>query len=132
MIPRVLTLILLLAACLTLPADAAPAKRKAGTARKAAATVTRAKAKAATTVTRPKPAPAPTRTTAAPRRLEDIHIEGEIPAPQVLFVTARDQRRFTRFHHQRYLKSSVQVGETTQLPTRIGLTGSSPTPADKP
>lgn len=67
-----------------------------------------------------------------PRRLEDIHIEGEIPAPQVLFVTARDQRRFTRFHHQRYLKTSVQVGETTQLPTRIALTSHPPATAGAP
>ena len=72
------------------------------------------------------------RTVAAPRRLEDIHIEGEIPAPQVLFITARDQRRFTKFHHRRYLKSSVQVGETTLLPTRVALTSQSTTPAGAP
>jgi hypothetical protein len=81
-----------------------------------------------------KPAPADTtaRLAEGPRRLEDIHIEGEIPAPQVLFVTARDQRRFTRFHHQRYLKTSVQVGETTRLPTRVALTNHPPTPAGAP
>ena len=28
--------------------------------------------------------------TAGPRRLEDIHIEGEVPVPQVLFITARE------------------------------------------
>jgi len=72
------------------------------------------------------------RTVAAPRRLEDIHIEGEIPAPQVLFVTARDQRRFTKFHHRRYLKTSVQVGETTLLPTRVALTSQQTTPAGAP
>ena len=72
------------------------------------------------------------RLTGGPRRLEDIHIEGEIPAPQVLFVTARDQRRFTRFHHQRYVKTSVQVGETTQLPTRIALTSHPPAAAGAP
>lgn len=72
------------------------------------------------------------RLTGGLRRLEDIHIEGEIPAPQVLFVTARDQRRFTRFHHQRYIKTSVQVGETTQLPTRIALTSHSPATAGAP
>ena len=65
---------------------------------------------------------APTRPAAAPRRLEDIHIEGEIPAPQVLFVTAHDQRRVTRFHHQRYLKTALRVGEETPLPTRITTT----------
>lgn len=72
------------------------------------------------------------RSVAGPRRLEDIHIEGEIPAPQVLFVTARDQRRFTKFHHGRYLKSSVQVGETTLLPNRVALTSPPTTPAGRP
>jgi len=72
------------------------------------------------------------RAVAGPRRLEDIHIEGEIPAPQVLFVTARDQRRFTKFHHRRYLKSSVQVGETTVLPNRVALTSPPQTPAGPP
>ena len=44
--------------------------------------------------------------TAGPRRLEDIHIEGEVPVPQVLFITARDQRRFLESHHERYLRTS--------------------------
>jgi len=110
---------------------ASPAKRKAVPKRRAAArsrTVT-GKSKAA-----PKQdvAAVPARTVAGPRRLEDIHIEGEIPAPQVLFVTARDQRRFTKFHHHRYLKSSVQVGETTVLPGRVGLTRPPSAPAGAP
>ncbi len=54
-----------------------------------------------------KPAAKPAATPAAPttpgsRRLEDIHIEGEIPVPQVLFITARDQRRYLEFQHRRY------------------------------
>jgi len=100
---------------------AASGKRARTKAKRASAKRTSAQAKSA-----PAPKAAKADSTAGmaggPRRLEDIHIEGEIPAPQVLFVTARDQRRFTRFHHQRYLKTSVQVGETTQLPTRIALT----------
>jgi len=59
-------------------------------------------------------------TAAASRRLEDIHIEGEIPMPQVLFITARDQRRFTDFNAQRYLRTSLEVGEQTVYPTRVG------------
>src|SRR5882672_5250818 len=47
---------------------------------------------------------------AGPRTLEDIHIEGEIPVPQVLFITARDQRRFLQFQHRRYLKTSREIG----------------------
>jgi hypothetical protein len=120
-------------------AKASTAKSKA-TVGKAKASTARAKAPADTTRTaeaqaRAKEADAASGASArsaAPRRLEDIHIEGEIPAPQVLFITARDQRRFTRFHHQRYLKTSAQVGETTQLPTRIGLTSPPPPPAGAP
>jgi hypothetical protein len=56
---------------------------------------------------------------AAARTLEDIHIEGEIPVPQVLFITAREQRRFMEFQHHRYLKSSHDVGASTVPPSRI-------------
>lgn len=104
-----------------------PAPRKSGAARPHAAPK-----KSATTAAKAADAPVPARTVAGPRRLEDIHIEGEIPAPQVLFVTARDQRRFTRFHHDRYLKTSAQVGETTLLPNRVALTSLPTTPAGHP
>ena len=65
------------------------------------------------------------------RRLEDIHIEGEIPVPQVLFVTARDQRRFMDFHHRRYLKTSLQIGQETVFPSWITLVGNRPDVAGK-
>jgi len=118
----------LLVACGTMPAmAAAKAKRPAAHTKQASAGAKHATATHATA----KP-DSSTRLAGGPRRLEDIHIEGEIPAPQVLFVTARDQRRFTRFHHQRYLKTSVQVGETTQLPTRIALTSHPPAAAGAP
>ncbi len=65
------------------------------------------------------------------RTLQDIHIEGEIPVPQVLFITARDQRRFLDLQHRRYLKTSQQVGEQTVVPTWIGVTGSAPTESRK-
>ena len=58
----------------------------------------------------------------APRTLDDINIQGEIPVPQVLFITARDQRRFLDFQHRRYLKNSQRVGETTVLPSWIAVT----------
>jgi len=105
------------------------AKRKATPTRRAAA---RSRTVAAKAASKPDTAAAPTRTVAAARRLEDIHIEGEIPAPQVLFVTARDQRRFTKFHHQRYLKSSAKVGETTVLPGRVAVTRPPSAPAGAP
>lgn len=53
------------------------------------------------------------------RALREIHIEGEIPVPQVLFITARDQRRIVDFNHRRYLKTSVEVGRCAILPTSI-------------
>lgn len=131
---RLIICLCLLAVALAGPTGAAPAAKRA----KAPVSST-AKRKAARTAAAPtrtgapkQDAAAPARTVAAPRRLEDIHIEGEIPAPQVLFVTARDQRRFTKFHHRRYLKSSVQVGETTLLPTRVALTSPPSTPAGTP
>jgi hypothetical protein len=65
------------------------------------------------------------------RRLEDIHIEGEIPVPQVLFVTGRDQRRFMDFQHRRYLKTSLEVGRATVLPSWITLVGNEPGSARK-
>jgi hypothetical protein len=65
---------------------------------------------------------------AAARTLEDIHIEGEIPVPQVLFITARDQRRFMEFQHRRYLKTGRQLGDDSALPDRIVVTRSRPTP----
>lgn len=59
------------------------------------------------------------RANAGPRTLQDIHIEGEVPVPQVLFITARDQRRLTEFQHRRYLKNSLGVGRGAGLPTRL-------------
>ncbi|MCC6652325.1 MAG: hypothetical protein IT348_14325 [Candidatus Eisenbacteria bacterium] len=65
---------------------------------------------------------------AGARTLEDIHIEGEIPVPQVLFITARNQRRFLEFRHGHYLRSAQQLGEATAIPTRI-VVSSPVTPA---
>jgi hypothetical protein len=67
------------------------------------------------------------RSSAKPRRLDDVHIEGEIPVPQVLFITARDQRRFMDFQHRRYLKTSREVGEVTVFPSRIAVIRNQPT-----
>ena len=56
-----------------------------------------------------------------PRTLDDVHIEGEIPVPQVLFITARDQRRFMDFQHHRFTRSSKQLGEETPYPTWVAV-----------
>src|SRR5258705_4553570 len=71
------------------------------------------------------PAPAG-RSGAPPRTLEDIHIEGEIPVPQVLFITARDQRRFMEFQHHRYTRTSLELGRGTAMPSRIVVPEPSP------
>jgi hypothetical protein len=65
---------------------------------------------------------------ASTRTLDDIHIEGEIPVPQVLFITTRDQRRFLGFQHRRYLRTSRMIGEDTALPSRIIVTGAATLP----
>jgi len=107
---RVLVLTVLLA--LFAAADVGAAERVTAPKRTASAAA-RAPARRASGVTRPDS------TRAGGRRLSDIHIEGEIPVPQVLFITARDQRRFMDLHHHRYLRTSTQVGEATPLPTRV-------------
>jgi hypothetical protein len=66
-----------------------------------------------------------------PRTLEDINIEGDIPVPQVLFITARDQRRILSFNHDHYLKTSLQIGRGTVYPRWIALTRKSPMDARK-
>lgn len=65
----------------------------------------------------------------APRRLDDIHIEGEIPVPQVLFITARDQRRFMEFQHHRYTRTSLELGRGTAMPSRVVIPD--PAPAER-
>lgn len=66
-----------------------------------------------------------------PRTLSDVHIEGEIPVPQVLFITARDSRRTMDFQHHRYLKTSLQLGEATQVPTWVAVMNGSPVQSRK-
>jgi hypothetical protein len=61
------------------------------------------------------------KTPGLPRRLDEINIEGEIAVPQVLFVTARDQRRFMDFQQRHYVKSSLEVGTEKVFPTWIAV-----------
>ena len=62
----------------------------------------------------------------APRILDDIRIEGEIPVPQVLFITARDQRRFMEFQHHRYQVTSLELGRATPAPRQLVVPTPSP------
>lgn len=107
------------------PAVARPAATPAVAKRTAPATarrsgVTAAKGAADTT--------ARTRPRVAPRTLEDIHIEGEIPVPQVLFITAREQRRILGFQHHRYARTSLELGEATPVLSGAVVTRPAPVP----
>jgi hypothetical protein len=53
------------------------------------------------------------------RTLEAIHIEGELDVPEVLFITARDQRRIVEFQHRRYLRTSTELLRETTIPPRV-------------
>jgi hypothetical protein len=119
------------------PTTTAPA-RTAASAKPAAKPATKASSKGASKKSRMTAQKATKSTTASseptraagPRRLEDIHIEGEVPVPQVLFITARDQRRFLGSHHDLYLRTSRELGESTPLPARVVLTpGATPVTA---
>jgi hypothetical protein len=86
----------------------------------------------AATATKAAPAQdAPAKRAAAPRMLEDIRIEGEVPVPQVLFITARDQRRFMDLHHRRYLKTSFEIGARTVFPSALTVVHTPEPGADK-
>ena len=96
--------------------------KTAPTAKKSTTTSTTAKGGATKPEGRVADAKAPRDSLKGPRTLDDVNIQGEIPVPQVLFITARDQRRFLDFQHRRYLKNSQRVGETTALPSWIAVT----------
>jgi hypothetical protein len=116
---RSLAIVSLILTLTAAPAGAAPAAARSAT-RTTPTTAHRSPAKphaAVAGATADSAAVAPGKASA--RTLEDIHIEGEIPVPQVLFITAREQRRFMEFQHHRYIKSSRDVGATTAPPTRI-------------
>lgn len=67
-----------------------------------------------------KPAPKAMRTEAV-RTLDAINIEGEIAVPQVLFITARDFRRFRDGLGSRYEVSAQDVARAVSLPTRLRI-----------
>jgi len=71
------------------------------------------------------PAPAPKKKTVAAkpapavRTLDAIRIEGEIDVPQVLFITARDYRRFRDGTPARYQTTSADIAKSVPLPNRV-------------
>jgi hypothetical protein len=60
-------------------------------------------------------------TAAATRTLDAIRIEGEIDVPQVLFITARDYRRFRDRAPAPYTITSAAVAKSVPLPDRLRL-----------
>jgi len=53
------------------------------------------------------------------RTLEAIHIEGEVAVPQVLFITARDVRRFRDGLGSKYQRSATDVAQSVSPPHRL-------------
>jgi hypothetical protein len=129
MLTGALAALLALAPCtVALAATGVPATRAAkpavamrtATAASQRSSVTRSRALADTS--------ARNRPRVAPRTLDDIHIEGEIPVPQVLFITAREQRRILGFQHHRYARTSLELGEATPALSGAVVTRPAPVP----
>jgi hypothetical protein len=55
------------------------------------------------------------------RTLEAIRIEGEIDVPQVLFITARDYRRFRDRTPAAYQTTSADIAKTIPHPNRVRM-----------
>ena len=117
------TLLIALAFAPAADAQSAPARSRSARASSAKTSKSKAASKSASTATPAAPA--------GNRTLDEIHIEGEVAVPQVLFITARDQRRYLDFQHRRYLKSSRQLGESTVYPQFIQVNPTSANEAKK-
>jgi hypothetical protein len=76
----------------------------------------KAPATADSTAARRAPGPAPK---GAVRTLDAIRIEGEIDVPQVLFITARETRRFRDGTGPRYRATSAGVAGSIPMPSRL-------------
>ena len=80
----------------------------------------------ATPVTKTKKAQATTAKSASKNTkdvgtLDAIRIEGEIDVPQVLFITARDYRRFRDGTPKQYQTTSADIAKTIPLPNRVRM-----------
>ena len=61
----------------------------------------------------------PAARTGVVRTLEAINIEGEIAVPQVLFITARDVRRYRDGMGLKFQLNAIEAGRSTVLPSRL-------------
>jgi hypothetical protein len=123
--------VLLVALALAPAAHAQSATSSAKSARASSVRSSKAKTPASKTAASKSAASTTPAPPAGNRTLDEIHIEGEVAVPQVLFITARDQRRYLDFQHRRYLKSSRQLGESTVYPQFIQVTPTSANEARK-
>jgi hypothetical protein len=57
--------------------------------------------------------------TKATRTLDDITIEGEIAVPQVLFITARDFRRYRDGLGSKFRMGAKDVARSVDRPTQL-------------
>lgn len=57
------------------------------------------------------------------RTLDEITIEGEVPLPQVLFISSRETPRYQDHLHRRFLPSSLQLALRTPLPLWLWVMG---------
>ena len=57
----------------------------------------------------------------AVRTLDAITIEGEIDVPQVLFITARDFRRYRDGLGTKFRMNALEVARSADLPTRLRI-----------
>lgn len=94
-IPAALACALLLAA----PASGAPAPKPAAAAAKARRDLPPA--------------------VAASRRLEDVHIEGELEVPRVTFITVRQPHRFNDYTRATSVRPARRMAAETALPAWI-------------
>lgn len=106
-------LVALFAAGAALGATAKPEARKAG-----AADSTRAAALVRPATART-PAQSGPRGKDTVRTLDAINIEGEIAVPQVLFITARDVRRYRDGMGLKFQLSATEAGRSAVLPSRL-------------
>lgn len=67
----------------------------------------------------------PKKRTVAARTLDAINIEGEIAVPQVLFITARDFRRYRDGTGAKFRMTKLEVARSVDLPTRLRIVAQS-------
>jgi hypothetical protein len=110
---RIPALAIAAALLLAPPAGAATAAGGAAPPRPAAAAKPSATAKSRRAAPTAPPAPS---ATAAERRLEDVHIEGELEVPRVTFITVRQPHRFTDYARATSVRSSRRMAADATFP----------------